>query len=89
MEKSHLKFDSFCCVIALNMMVYMRGNRRDYDTWEQEFGATGWSWEEVSRRLFKMSKRLSASLRKRRADGFSGILCASLAYLFSYAPVVR
>jgi choline dehydrogenase-like flavoprotein len=41
------------------MMLYMRGNRRDYDTWEQEFGATGWSWEEVSHTLIEMPKRLS------------------------------
>jgi hypothetical protein len=47
------------------MMLYMGGNRRDYDTWEQEFGATGWSWEEVSHRLIKMPKRLSATLHKR------------------------
>lgn len=31
---------------VLNYMVYMRGNRRDYDQWAAE-GAEGWSWSEV------------------------------------------
>lgn len=31
----------------LNFMVYSRGNRRDYDNWVQQYGATGWSYDEV------------------------------------------
>ncbi|XP_027193791.2 putative GMC-type oxidoreductase Mb1310 [Dermatophagoides pteronyssinus] len=31
----------------LNYLAYSRGNRRDYDTWVEEFGATGWSYREV------------------------------------------
>lgn len=27
-------------------MLYIRGNRRDYDNWVR-MGAYGWSWEEV------------------------------------------
>lgn len=30
-----------------NFMVYSRGNRRDYDSWALDHGATGWSYEEV------------------------------------------
>lgn len=31
---------------VLNVMLYIRGNRHDYDKWAAE-GAAGWSWEEV------------------------------------------
>lgn len=31
---------------SMNAMIYMRGNRLDYDGWAQS-GATGWSYEEV------------------------------------------
>ncbi|GIY85359.1 glucose dehydrogenase [Caerostris extrusa] len=30
----------------LNFMLYVRGNKRDYDFWET-LGATGWSWKNV------------------------------------------
>ncbi|XP_070379423.1 choline dehydrogenase, mitochondrial-like isoform X3 [Dermacentor albipictus] len=32
---------------AINFMFYVRGNRRDYDIWRNDFGAHGWSYEEV------------------------------------------
>ena len=31
---------------SMNAMVYIRGNRADFDTWAKE-GATGWSYDEV------------------------------------------
>lgn len=31
---------------VLNFMLYVRGNKRDYDRWEK-LGASGWSWRDV------------------------------------------
>lgn len=32
---------------SLNAMFYVRGTREDYDSWESEHGATGWSYDNV------------------------------------------
>ena len=31
----------------MNAMVYIRGNRADYDEWRDAYGATGWGYDEV------------------------------------------
>jgi choline dehydrogenase len=40
---------------SMNAMLYVRGNRTDYDGWVSEHGATGWSYEDVLP-LFKRSE---------------------------------
>jgi choline dehydrogenase len=32
---------------AINAMIYIRGNRLDYDTWRDEYGCTGWGYREL------------------------------------------
>jgi choline dehydrogenase len=32
---------------SMNAMIYIRGNRLDYDTWRDEHGATGWGYDDV------------------------------------------
>jgi choline dehydrogenase len=32
---------------SMNAMLYVRGNRADYDTWRDEHGATGWGYDDV------------------------------------------
>ncbi len=49
---------------SLNGMMYIRGSRTDYDSWEQELGCTGWGWNDVQT-YFK------------RSEGFDGPASAS------------
>ncbi|MDF8263562.1 GMC family oxidoreductase [Luteipulveratus flavus] len=32
---------------SMNAMIYIRGNRADYDGWRDEFGCAGWGYDEV------------------------------------------
>ncbi|MEV7432047.1 GMC family oxidoreductase N-terminal domain-containing protein [Nocardioides sp. NPDC092400] len=32
---------------SMNAMIYIRGNRADYDTWRDAYGATGWGYDDV------------------------------------------
>jgi len=32
---------------SMNAMIYVRGNRADYDGWRDGFGATGWGYDDV------------------------------------------
>ncbi|MFE4171516.1 GMC family oxidoreductase [Streptomyces sp. NPDC056909] len=32
---------------STNVMIYIRGNRHDYDGWRDDFGADGWGYDEV------------------------------------------
>ena len=33
---------------AMNAMIYIRGNRLDYDAWRDDFGCTGWGFREMA-----------------------------------------
>jgi choline dehydrogenase len=32
---------------SMNAMIYIRGNRLDYDTWRDQYGAVGWGYDDV------------------------------------------
>ena len=32
---------------SMNAMIYIRGHAADYDTWRDEYGATGWGYDDV------------------------------------------
>ena len=32
---------------AMNAMIYIRGNRADYDSWRDRYGAAGWGYADV------------------------------------------
>ncbi|MGI8414828.1 MAG: GMC family oxidoreductase [Nakamurella sp.] len=32
---------------SMNAMIYIRGNRLDYDSWRDQYGATGWGYDDV------------------------------------------
>lgn len=40
---------------SLNDMLYVRGNKRDFDRWENDFGIPGWNYETVLK-YFKRSE---------------------------------
>ena len=41
---------------GINYMAYVRGSQKDYDLWENKFGAKGWGWKDVLP-LFLQSER--------------------------------
>jgi choline dehydrogenase-like flavoprotein len=47
---------------AINTMIYMRGNSRDYDVWESEFGAKDWRWDK-EKPFFKLIFSVKGSLQ--------------------------
>ena len=32
---------------SMNAMIYIRGNRADYDSWRDQYGAAGWGYDDV------------------------------------------
>ncbi|SQI40311.1 Choline dehydrogenase [Providencia alcalifaciens] len=32
---------------SVNGMIYIRGQKQDYDNWEQKYGCEGWGYQDV------------------------------------------
>lgn len=58
---------------AINAMVYNRGNKADYDRWEDIHGATGWSYKDVLP-YFKRSEDYQADDGDKHFHGSGGPL---------------
>ena len=51
---------------SMNAMIYIRGNRHDYDTWRDEYGCSGWGYDD----LMPYFRRAEAN--SRGADAYHG-----------------
>ncbi|XP_058821937.1 glucose dehydrogenase [FAD, quinone] isoform X1 [Topomyia yanbarensis] len=56
---------------AINVMVYIRGNRRDYDQWEQ-LGNTGWGWSKVLEYFKKSENNMNPLIADSNGGMFHG-----------------
>ena len=60
---------------SINGMVYIRGNRKDFDNWER-LGATGWGYDSVLP-YFKKSQRADLLNQNHRYKGHDGPLATT------------
>ncbi|KAG1665350.1 Glucose dehydrogenase [FAD, quinone] [Nymphon striatum] len=58
---------------SINYMLYVRGNRHDYDSWAEN-GATGWSYQEVLPYFIKSEANTSPLLQNNKLHGYHGPL---------------
>ncbi|UYV70638.1 hypothetical protein LAZ67_8000117, partial [Cordylochernes scorpioides] len=61
---------------VLNYMLYVRGNRRDYDHWEQ-MGAEGWGWRDVLPYFLKSEDNRDPKVLQNGYHGVGGGLTVS------------
>ncbi|XP_046683423.1 glucose dehydrogenase [FAD, quinone]-like [Homalodisca vitripennis] len=67
---------------VLNGMMYMRGSRRDFDSWAEQ-GNTGWSYEDVLPYFKKSEDNLQVENMDAGYHGVGGLLPVSI---FPYQP---
>ena len=59
---------------SINAMIFNRGNRRDFDLWAHQFGAVGWSYEEVLPYFKKYERNTDPRVIANGLHGTSGPL---------------
>ena len=55
---------------SINTMIYMRGNRRDYDSWAEDLGLTDWSWDLCLPYFMKLENMKN---KEKRDSGLYGV----------------
>jgi len=64
---------------VLNFMAYVRGDRKDFNQWENEEGASGWGWEGVKPFFIKSESLIDGpDYIDKASHGFDGPLTVSL-----------
>ncbi len=58
---------------SVNGMIYIRGDRTDYDDWASELGCTGWSWNEVFPYFLKSEKFSGQPSQTHGTNGTLGV----------------
>ena len=72
---------------SINGMMYIRGSRTDYDSWEQDLGCTGWGWDDVQP-FFKRSEGFDGPASLSHAtDGPMGVALPRKIHPLSHAFV--
>ena len=76
---------------SLNVFVYNRGNKRDYDNWADEFGAVGWSYQDVLKYFIKFENNTDPTIVANGYHGTSGpvqvkITCFINKHIMVYFP---
>ncbi len=61
---------------VLNYMLYVRGNKRDYDLWAEN-GAYGWSWQDVLPYFIKSEDNQDPAVAANGYHGTGGLLTVS------------
>ncbi|CAG2167590.1 unnamed protein product, partial [Oppiella nova] len=56
---------------SLNYMFYIRGNRKDFDNWAHNYGAKGWSYDEILEFFMKSENNSDQNIVKEN-PGFHG-----------------
>ncbi|XP_054161074.1 L-sorbose 1-dehydrogenase-like [Oppia nitens] len=64
---------------TINGMLYNRGNRRDFDNWRDQYGARGWSYDELLPYFIKSENNTDGKLvsENREFHGTSGPIAIS------------
>ena len=59
---------------SINYMLYVRGNKKDYDIWRDTYGCTGWGYDDVLPYFLKSEDNQNPFLAGTKYHGKGGYL---------------